>query len=93
MVKRSVNQIGEPSQMVFIRRTLQSKLLESIIEIPNPLKNRLVELIVLPVDGEKDVKQRKKRVASPLTRFAGAWQGEPLVRADQGEYELREELL
>ena len=93
MVKQSLKRKGASSQTVFIRRTLQSNLLEGIIEIPNPLKNRLVELIVLPVDSEKDVKQSEKRIASPLTRFAGAWAGEPLVRADQGEYEVREELL
>jgi hypothetical protein len=93
MVKRSLKQKGSSSQTVFIRRTLQSNLLEGIIEIPSPLKNRLVELIVLPVDSEKDGKQSKKRVDSPLRRFAGAWAGEPLVRADQGEYEVREELL
>ena len=56
-------------------------------------KNRLVELIVLPFDSEKDGKQSKKREDPALRRFAGAWAGEPLVRADQGQYEVREELL
>jgi len=27
-----------------------------------------------------------------MARFAGAWQGEALIREDQGEYEARSEL-
>lgn len=92
MAKRSLKQKGPFSQTVFVRRTLQSNLLEGIIEIPNSLKDRLVELIVLPVDSEKDREQGKKGVDSPLWRFSGAWVGEPLVREDQGAYEVREEL-
>ena len=92
MVKRSLKQKGPSFQMVFVRRTLQSNLLEGIIEIPNSLKNRLVELIVLPVDRQKEREQSKKSVDSPLWRFSGAWVGEPLVREDQGAYEVREEL-
>jgi len=92
MAKRSLKQKGPSFQTVFVRRTLQSNLLEGIIEIPNSLKNRLVELIVLPVDRQKDREQSKKSVDSPLWRFSGAWVGEPLVREDQGAYEVREEL-
>jgi hypothetical protein len=92
MAKRSLKQKGPFSQTVFVRRTLQSNLLEGIIEIPNSLKDRLVELIVLPVNSEKDREQGKKSVDSPLWRFSGAWVGEPLVREDQGSYEVREEL-
>ena len=47
----------------------------------------------MPVAGEKHDGQRNKKLASPLKRFAGAWVGEQLVREDQGNYELREELL
>ena len=79
-------------EALFVRKTIQSNLLEGIIEIPSPLKNRLVELIVLPFDSEKDDKQSTKREDPALRRFAGAWAGEPLVRADQGQYEIREEL-
>ncbi|EFK06158.1 conserved hypothetical protein [delta proteobacterium NaphS2] len=93
MVKQSLKQKGTSTQTVFIRRTLKSNLLEGIIEIPSALKNRLVELIVLPVDSEKKRKENKKRVDSPLRRFAGAWAGEPLIREVQGQYEVREELL
>ena len=81
------------SEAVFVRETIQSNLLEGIIEIPNKLRNRLVEVILLPVVSEKHNGQSKKKPGSSLKRFAGAWFGEPLVRGDQGEYEVREELL
>ena len=79
------------SQAAFVRQTIQSNLLEGIVEIPTNLKNRLVEVILLPLDSEKSTLHR--RSGSPLDRFAGAWAGEPLVREEQGNYEAREELM
>jgi hypothetical protein len=38
--------------------------------------------------GEMSAAEREAFVQS----FAGAWQGDPLVRPDQGEYETRDEL-
>ncbi len=81
------------SQAEFVRQTIQSDLLEGIVEIPSNLKNRLVEVILLPVVSEKHNAQSKEKAGSPLKRFAGAWVGEPLVREDQGNYEVREELI
>lgn len=91
MVKPSVKK-GMSSCGVFVRQTIQSNILEGVVEIPNNLKNRLVEMILLPLDGEKYGQSDDERTASPLKRFAGAWAGEPLVREDQGDYETREEL-
>ena len=76
-----------------VRKTIQSNLLEGIIEIPNELRNRLVEVILLPVVSEKHNGQSNMKSGSSLKRFAGAWSGEQLVREDQGNYEVREELL
>lgn len=83
---------GMSSPSVFVRQTIQSNILEGVVDIPNNLKNRLVEMILLPLDGEKYGETDDDRTASPLKRFAGAWAGEPLVREDQGDYETREEL-
>ena len=80
------------SEAEFVRETIQSNLLEGIIEIPNKLRNRLVEVILLPVVSEKHNGQSNKKPSSPLKRFAGAWFGEQLVRENQGNYEVREEL-
>jgi len=81
------------SEAGFVRETIQSNLLEGIIEIPNKLRNCLVEVILLPVVSEKHNRQKNKKPNSPLRRFAGAWFGEQLVREEQGDYEVREELL
>ena len=80
------------SEAIFVRETIESNLLEGIIEIPNKLRNRLVEVILLPVVSEKHNGQSNKKPSSPLKRFAGAWFGEQLVRENQGNYEVREEL-
>ena len=93
MATQTLNKKKHSSQAVFVRETIQSNLLEGIIEIPNKLKNRLVEVILLPVASEKNGAQSKKKVGSPLNRFAGAWVGEQLVREEQGSYEVREALL
>ena len=79
-------------ETVFVRETIQSNLLEGIIEIPNKLRNCLVEVILLPV-SEKHRFQNNKKAGSHLKRFAGAWAGEMLVREDQENYEVRGELL
>ena len=93
MATQTLNRKKPSSQAVFARETIQSNLLEGIIEIPNKLKNRLVEVILLPVVSEKNSAQSKEKAGSLLKRFAGAWAGEQLVREDQGNYETREELL
>jgi len=81
------------SQGVFARQTIQSNLLEGIVEIPSNLKNRLVEVILLPLAIDKYSYPSNKKAGSPLERFAGAWVREQLVRGDQGNYEVREELI
>ena len=79
------------SQTMVVRQTIQSNLLEGIVDIPVSLRNRLVEMIILPLDSYP--KNKKKERSSSLKRFAGAWVGEKLVRQDQGEYEVRKKLL
>jgi hypothetical protein len=60
--------------------------------MPDSLKNRPVEAILLPLD-EAPVKPDEKRKKQKLSyEFLGAWQGEPLSRHEQGEYEIRESL-
>lgn len=39
--------------------------------------------------GDEIHKAGRKPGATPLTRFAGAWCGEALIREDQGKYETR----
>jgi len=93
MVTQSLKSKKLFSQAVFARQTIQSNLLEGIVEVPSKLKNCLVEVILLPVVSEKHNAQSKEKAGSPLKRFAGAWVGEQLIREDQGNYETRDELL
>lgn len=76
----------------FVRQTIQSDMLEGIVKIPRSLKHRLVEVILLPLDTETSIEEGYKTEVSPLERFAGSWAGEPLIREEQGAYEVREEL-
>ena len=72
-------------------RQIYESLPESI-RMPDSLKKRPVEVILLPLD-EAPVKPDKKRKKQKLSyEFLGAWKGEPLSRPEQGEYEIREPL-
>jgi hypothetical protein len=69
------------------------KNLPDTIKTPNGLKNRHVEVIMLPLDDNEVTKaDHGGKRANPIEEFIGAWEGEPLVRPDQGEYEEREPL-
>jgi hypothetical protein len=65
--------------------------LPDTLMMPKSLRHRRVEVILLPLDAEKDSQIKSKTLVSPLVRFAGAWMGELLVREDQGAYEVRED--
>jgi hypothetical protein len=65
--------------------------LPDTLRMPKNLKHRRVEVILLPLDKEKDSHIDSNTAVSPLAHFAGAWAGELLVREDQGAYEVREE--
>lgn len=61
----------------------------SSIEIPAFLKDRRVEVILLPLD-ESNCKNEIKKES--LESIIGAWQGDPLLRPEQGDLENREPL-
>jgi hypothetical protein len=78
-------------QRDFLRQTLHSDVLEGVLNIPESLKHRMLEVILLPVEDGSEYPSDADE-PSFLRRFAGAWAGAPLVREDQGEYETREAL-
>lgn len=84
--KKSLTQAG------FVRQTMHSDRLEGILKIPNNLKHRMVEVILLPFDDETALHRDQKAKGLSLKKVAGAWAGDLLVREDQGTYEVREEL-
>jgi len=51
-----------------------------------------VLITLLPRKVEKESMTLRLGRANLLARFAGAWEGEGLVREDQGGYEIRSEL-
>jgi len=75
--------------MNVVRKIYES--IPGIIRIPSALKNRRVEIIMLPLDDDRlPEKPKIYRKANPIDEFIGAWDGEPLVRPEQGEFENRE---
>jgi hypothetical protein len=90
----STLKIQKPApQAGFVRQTIQSDLLEGVLNIPQNLKHRMVEVILLPIEEKKtNSGGRKKPAKSSLKNLAGAWSGKPLVREFEGAYEIREDL-
>ena len=69
------------------------------VDVPTPLRETDVEVMVvvqpLPASGTVPVTPTPEELGWPPGFFeqtAGAWQGEPLERGPQGEYEPREKL-
>ena len=71
---------------------------DGILRLEIPLETREAELEVLvvvqPLDetGEETADGNEDWPSFFLEEIAGGWQGEPLVRPEQGEYEVRDEL-
>jgi hypothetical protein len=68
------------------------KNLPEVIRVPDYLKNRRVEVILLPLDEATHAGLKTREGQIPIDEFLGAWKGEPLVREEQGDYEIRESL-
>jgi len=81
-----------PTQAEFVRQTMHSDRLEGILKIPNNLKHRMVEVILLPFEDDTVLQRDREAKDLSLKKAAGAWAGDLLVREDQGTYEVREEL-
>ena len=64
------------------------------IEAPEQLRSQHVEVVflVLDEDGPDSAAAEPGWAEGLFERTAGAWQGEPLRRAHQGEYDQRAEL-
>ena len=93
MPSQSVKKKTPSNQAGFVRQTINSDSLAGVLKIPDKLKHRMVEVILLPFeDDTMPLLRPDKAEGSYLQKFAGAWVGEPLVREDQGTYEVREEL-
>jgi CO dehydrogenase/acetyl-CoA synthase beta subunit len=81
-----------PRRDVLLRQIIPSDMLEGVVNLPQGLENRLVEMILLPIEDKALASEEVTGSLSSLQRFSGAWHGEPLVREEQGAYEQRDNL-
>jgi hypothetical protein len=72
-------------------RQIYESLPESI-RMPDSLKNRPVEVILLPLDEAPARPDERRKKQKSAYEFLGAWKGEALTRPEQGEFETREPL-
>lgn len=81
--------------MNFYRETIRNA--PPIFSIPEEMRNRDVEIIILPLDektGNSDAVETDEN-GYPIGFFeetAGSLEDDPIERAPQGEFEIREEL-
>ena len=67
------------------------------LQMPPEVKDMDLEILLVfqPTTEEKKSEKSGSKGWQPgfFEEVIGGWQGEPLVREEQGEYEVREELL
>lgn len=56
--------------MEYIRKTVNSKLLESLFDLPENMKNKKVEVIVFPLIEKTSEKIVDKSLAGSLNKYA-----------------------
>ncbi|MDT8390954.1 MAG: hypothetical protein RRC34_10650 [Lentisphaeria bacterium] len=67
--------------------------LPPVIEMPREYQHHSVQIVITPLTGVTSPDEEAVKKPAPwLARFAGKWQGESLVREDEGCYEVRDEL-
>ncbi len=78
--------------MEAIRKIIPDAQASITVDLPPSFHHRLVEVVVMPVDAAPANSALPGGSAWPAGLFeqiAGAWHGEPLVRAPQGVAEVR----
>ena len=81
---------GRKGTVKAIRKVYRN--LPEVIRMPNYLKNRRVEVILLPLDEATQARVKTRKDQNPINEFLGARKGGPLVRLEQRDYEMREAL-
>jgi hypothetical protein len=62
------------------------------IPVPPEMRHKRIEILFLPLDEAPTEKDAHGWPIGFFEATAGAWEGEPLTREPQGEYEQRLEL-
>lgn len=58
--------------MDFVRKVVNSTDLINIIDLPNSLINRKVEILIIPIDENKKKSGKKKSLAGFLSKYANS---------------------
>ena len=56
--------------MEFVRKIVNSMDLKDVVEIPNSLINKKVEVLIFPVDDISKNKKKKKSLSGILSKYA-----------------------
>lgn len=56
--------------MEFVRKVVNGSDLVNVIDIPNSLINRKVEILILPIDEKQKKIKKKKSIAGFLAKYA-----------------------
>ncbi len=76
--------------MFAIRQIIEDP--QDVIPIPPELRHRRTEVIFIAMDQEPEAPTLAlQKPTLTLASLAGCWEGEPLERAPQGDYEIRRE--
>ena len=68
--------------------------LPAVISIPKNVQHTHAEVVIMVLNTPSmPVNITQKQHSSILSKYAGAWIGEPLIRESQGNYENREDLV
>ncbi len=58
--------------MEFVRKVVDVTDLKNVIEIPNSLANKKVEILIFPIEEIKPKKKNKKSAAGMLSKYANS---------------------
>lgn len=75
--------------MEFVRRYIDSSLLMSIMQLPETLKNRKLEIIVLPAEEHSEKIDRSAEVKAAVNSLIGAIPNDHKALSDYREERLR----
>ena len=73
-----------------VRRIIEDA--PEFIQVPPELRHQRLEVIIWPLEPVQEPTVMPEWPAGLFERTAGAWQGEPLMREPQGDFESREVL-
>lgn len=75
--------------MEFIRKYIDASTLMSLIPLPETLKNRKLEIMILPADEQQGITRKASEVAATVQALTGALPNTDLTLQDFREERLQ----